>query len=68
MSVMPHNADPSELAHFGALASRWWGEPARWRASRGRLRAGERLATEGRAGAARQGWLGARMVGRGGGR
>lgn len=24
MSVHPHNADPSELAHFGGLASRWW--------------------------------------------
>lgn len=24
MNAQPHNADPSELAHFGALASRWW--------------------------------------------
>jgi len=24
MSAQPHNASPSELAHFGALASRWW--------------------------------------------
>lgn len=24
MSVIPPNATPSELAHFGALASRWW--------------------------------------------
>src|SRR3546814_20835197 len=24
MSTSPDNARPSELAHFGALASRWW--------------------------------------------
>jgi hypothetical protein len=65
MNAQPHNADPSELAHFGALASRWWGEAVRWRASGGRSRTGERPAMEGRAGAARQGWLGASKFGRG---
>jgi hypothetical protein len=62
---MSGNANPSELAHFGALASRWWGKAVRLRVSGGHSRAAERTARDGRAGAARHGWLVAVAIGRG---
>jgi len=65
MRASPDNAHPSELAHFGALASRWWGKAVRLRVSSGRSRTAARTARDGRAGAARHGRLAATANGRG---
>lgn len=65
MSESLLNATASELARFGALASRWWGKAVRLRASSGRSRTAARTAMDGRAGAARHGWLVATAIGRG---
>ena len=52
------NASEAELKKFGALASRWWGEPMRLRVSGGHSRIDERPAMDGRAGALHHGWFG----------
>lgn len=54
------NVSQAEINKFGALANRRWGESMRLRESSGLSRIDERPARDGRAGALRQGWLGAR--------
>lgn len=50
-----NNFNQAELDKFGALAQRWWGEPACSRAIGSHT--GERTAMEGRSGRLRHGWL-----------
>jgi hypothetical protein len=56
-SSKDHNFSQVELDKFNALASRWWGEPARSRATGSR--GGERTRMDARAGEAHHGWFGA---------
>ncbi len=51
------NFSQPELDKFNALANRWWGEPARLRATGSRV--GERTRMDARAGAVHHGWFGA---------
>ena len=51
------NFSQAELDKFNALANRWWGEPARSRATGSR--AGERTRMDARAGEVHHGWFGA---------